>query len=146
MIKVLNYNLVSSRFKITVGANDELNKFIDKNFDAFDIETCERDKLSNSKIFEDNFGNNVTHYRTKFYLGYNTKKLFNQIESDTYERKPTDIIIFTDGFSYSATSIFIKDLQETGNAIIVGYNGIPSERRKKKKSLMEVNLLQLLKI
>ena len=131
--KVLNYNLVSSRFKITVGANDELNKFIDKNFDAFDIETCERDKLSNSKIFEDNFGNNVTHYRTKFYLGYNTKKLFNQIESDTYERKPTDIIIFTDGFSYSATSIFIKDLYESGNAIIVGYNGIPNEKRKKEK-------------
>ena len=131
--KVLNYNLVSSRFKITVGANDELNKFIDKNFDAFDIETCERDKLSNSKIFEDNFGNNVTHYRTKFYLGYNTKKLFNQIESDTYERKPTDIIIFTDGFSYSATSIFIKDLYESGNAIIVGYNGIPNQKRKKEK-------------
>ena len=70
---------------------------------------------------------------TNFYLLSDTYKnisepLKNYNHSD---RKPTDIIVFTDGFSYSATSIFIKDLQETGNAIIVGYNGIPSEKKRK---------------
>ena len=40
-------------------------------------------------------------------------------------KKPTDIIVFTDSFSYSATCIFIKALQDEGGAIIVGYNGNP---------------------
>ena len=40
-------------------------------------------------------------------------------------RKPTEIIIFSDGFSFSATSLFIKSLQNFGGAIIVGYNGDP---------------------
>ena len=40
-------------------------------------------------------------------------------------KKPTDIIIFTDSYSYSATSIFIKSFQNTGGAILVGYNGNP---------------------
>ena len=40
-------------------------------------------------------------------------------------RKPTDIIIFTDGYSYSATSDFIKSTQLLGGAIIVGFSGNP---------------------
>ena len=40
-------------------------------------------------------------------------------------RKPTDIIIFTDGYSYSATSDFIKSTQLLGGAIIVGFGGNP---------------------
>ena len=39
--------------------------------------------------------------------------------------KPTDIIIFTDGYSYSATSDFIKSTQLLGGAIIVGFSGNP---------------------
>jgi Peptidase family S41. len=44
-------------------------------------------------------------------------------------KKPTDIIVFTDSFSYSATCIFIKALQDEGGAIIVGYNGNPKIRK-----------------
>ena len=40
-------------------------------------------------------------------------------------KKPTEILIFTDSFSFSATSFFIKGLQETGAAILVGYQGNP---------------------
>jgi len=40
-------------------------------------------------------------------------------------KKPTDIIIYTDSFSYSATSSFIKGFQYTGGAIVVGFNGNP---------------------
>ena len=45
-------------------------------------------------------------------------------------RKPTDIIVFTDGFSFSATSIFLKLLQHSGGAITVGYFGNPKKRDK----------------
>ncbi len=131
--KILNYNLVSNRLKVTLGPNKKLNNIINKNMYFYNTETCNTNNIMKSKIYEDNFGNNITHYRTQFYLLYNTKKLYEQINSKTYERKPTEIIIFTDGFSYSATSVFIKDLHESGNAIIVGYNGIPNEKRKKEK-------------
>ena len=42
-----------------------------------------------------------------------------------HTKKPTDIIIFTDYYSISATSIFLKGFQQTGGAIIVGYFGNP---------------------
>ena len=40
-------------------------------------------------------------------------------------KNPTDIIVFTDAYSYSATSSFIKSLQTAGGAILVGYYGNP---------------------
>ena len=45
-------------------------------------------------------------------------------------KKPTEIIIYTDGFSFSATSLFIKSLYHFGGAIIVGYNGDPDTEKK----------------
>ena len=41
-------------------------------------------------------------------------------------KKPTEIIVFTDGFSFSCTSAFIKGLQVYGSAILVGYNSKPN--------------------
>ena len=40
-------------------------------------------------------------------------------------KKPTDIIIFTDSYSLSSASTFIKGFQDLGGAIIVGYFGNP---------------------
>ena len=40
-------------------------------------------------------------------------------------KKPTEIIIFTDGFSYSAGSGFIKGIQKNGAGIIAEFNGNP---------------------
>ena len=40
-------------------------------------------------------------------------------------KKPTEIIVFTDGYSFSCTSVFIKGLQVHGAAILVGYNSRP---------------------
>ena len=43
------------------------------------------------------------------------------------KRKPTDIIVFTDGFSFSATSCVIKYLQYYGGGITAGYFGNPNK-------------------
>ena len=45
-----------------------------------------------------------------------------------HKRKPTDIIIIADGFSYSATSVFLKFLQYYGGGITVGYFGHPGKK------------------
>ncbi len=81
----------------------------------------------------DNYGNGIKHNRTKIErkdFSHHYLKFENIIVKN---RKPTEIIVFTDGYSYSGTSVLIKNLQETGNAIIVGFNGIPSEDKKNEK-------------
>ena len=45
------------------------------------------------------------------------------------KRKPTDIIVFTDGFSFSAASLLLKYLQYNGGGITVGYLGNPNKRK-----------------
>ena len=58
---------------------------------------------------------------------------YNRIELNSLKsklknpRKPTDIIVFTDGFTFSAGSDFIKHVQISGGGIIVGYLGNPNK-------------------
>ena len=99
------------------------------------VETCKPytdfDDFMNGYIDEYQKGNEtVYHKRTKVtdilskeerIQLYNKRKEFY----DKNLKKPTDIIILTDSFSYSATSILIKGFQNEGGAIIVGYNGNP---------------------
>ena len=80
-------------------------------------------------IFDDKY-EEVEHKRTEaspseiIYM----KGLINSREKliwDIKVKNPTDIIVFTDAYSYSATSTFIKGFQITGGAKIVGYFGNP---------------------
>ena len=98
-----------------------------------DIKTCRPFKSFKDMLEHkpDNYGDNITHYRTKIIDLINLedkadlyKKRKEFIETKN-TKKPTDIIIFTDYYSISATSIFLKGLQQTGGAIIVGYFGNP---------------------
>ena len=43
------------------------------------------------------------------------------------KRKPTDILIYTDGNTRSFSSLLIKSLQYYGGGIVVGYFGIPNK-------------------
>jgi hypothetical protein len=81
----------------------------------------------------DDYGNGIKHKRSKIENVYYNWVYDEFKKMGTNIRKPTEIIVFTDGLSYSATSLFIKNLQESGNAIIVGYNGNPSNEHKNDK-------------
>ena len=70
-------------------------------------------KLSDNNIpYEiDDYGNGIEHKRSKIENDY-----FNQIYDlfkiiKPHTRNTNEIIVFTDGLSYSATSLFIKNLQ-----------------------------------
>jgi len=100
--------------------------------DYIDLSTCKKfDKFEDMKEIVDDYGNNVQHHRSNLFLIFNSTvlkehKQRRQKYFDKYKlKKPTEIIIFTDSFSYSSTSFFIKGLQETGSAILVGYKGNP---------------------
>ena len=104
------------------------NKLVPKD-NMFDIETCE--KIKEFKNITDDYGNGIKHHRTQVFqeLSPETLKNWKETRKKYYEKnhlkKPTEIIIFTDFLSYSATSFYIKGLQETGGAILVGYRGNP---------------------
>ena len=101
-------------------------------YERVNIETCKRfSKFKDMKEIVDDYGNNVTHKRSQYFRVYNSSDLkkHKKRREKYYKmenlKKPTEILIFTDFFSYSATSFFIKGLQETGAAITVGYFGNP---------------------
>ena len=128
--KVLNHKIINTKNRLSINGNDKKKL---KNITYYDTETCKL-KEDLSDIKEDKYSNEIIHKRTKIYSETNyylIEKLLENIKKK--ERKPTDIIIFTDAFSNGVTSFFIKDLQETGNAIIVGYNGNPSDNKKNDK-------------
>ena len=120
------------------GRKTDINKQDYENmiYGKIDVETCKKFKDINDfmdGITDDYSTNtkNIFHKRTKiFEVG--TKEFKKWILSNRqflYDygilKRPTEIIIFTDGYSFSATSLFIKGFQKTGGAITVGFNGNP---------------------
>ena len=106
-------------------------------YQRIDIETCEPfKKFDDMKEIEDDYGEGVKHKRTQYFRVFNSSDLKKHKERrEKYFKldklkRPTDIIIFTDSFSFSATSFFIKGLQETGAAITIGYFGNPKSDEK----------------
>ena len=83
------------------------------------------------KTFEADYGGNIKDNLTDLSILVDGL-MRNQLDDIKYNlknpRKPTDIIVFTDGFSFSATSIFLKLIQHSGGAITVGYFGNPAKR------------------
>ena len=116
--------------------NSELIKIIfEEKINTLNIinkETCKPFNNFNEMIgVQDDYGNNISLNRTKVFQIFNQSILsqINKIRKEIYKinnlKKPTDIIIFTDGFSLGTSSFFIRNLQERGGAIIVGYKGNP---------------------
>ena len=107
-------------------------EFLKDMSDKINIETCEEFKnFEEMKEIIDDYGDNVILHRTKMFQIFNNFTVNNlkKFREELYDlnnlKRPTDIIIFTDGFSFGASSFFIKGLQESGGAIIVGYKGNP---------------------
>ena len=117
----------------------DLSKKYFSQFDEFGFikaDTCQIiDNLSDLETDKDiyNYSEpNVEHNRTfpVADIPYDfERKGLNQARKDFENspnlKRPTDIIIYTDGFSYSSTSTFIKGFQNIGGAITVGYFGNP---------------------
>ena len=122
-------DLYKGRLRITQNFtySENIAKFLNSNFT--NIDDCKSENFSdliNNKI-------NVNHGNIKEELS----KLF-LLTNDTYhneienirrgmsnKRKPTEILIFTDGYTLSSAAFFIKYLQKNGGGIVVGYSGNP---------------------
>jgi len=71
---------------------------------------------------QDEFGKDVIHERTlKLFLNYLfTARMFSDYKLKN-TRKPTDIIVTTEGYCFSACSFFVNNIIRFGAAIVAGY-------------------------
>ena len=121
---------ITSRFYSTFRKGKYLDRYYDMVFEDHSVvDTCkvpDKNYILNNTIHID-YGkgviNNVTEPLRRF--GQYSKEFNEEKKSLKNKRKPTEIIIFTDGYSASSASLFTKSLQNEGGAIIVGYNGNP---------------------
>ena len=116
---------------------EDVKKYIASGQAYRTIDTCDIksgdyffDKYEEDDYGIDDKGQKIKHYRTQLFSATDTNRTFIEMLKNSYLtnkiRKPHEIIIFTDGFSFSAASDFIKTTYLAGGAIIVGYNGNPN--------------------
>ena len=104
-----------------------INKYIAKKVNDF--------MKNNKKMFEINdiikieYSENINGYLTEPIedLTWIDEEIINYKKKLKNKRKPTDIIVFTDRYSFSAAATFIKYFQYYGGCIAVGYFGNPKE-------------------
>ena len=116
-------------------SNISKNFFKNKRWQSVNISTCENvesyDDFHQITDHYDYNGGNVEHNRSDVFdlLQYYHKNWLKDFREEYFNstniKKPTDIILFTDSYSYSTTSQFIKEFQYRGGAIVVGYFGNP---------------------
>ena len=103
-------------------------KIIDEEIlsEYYDLEKCEKInyKTLQNLIKKIDYGDDVIDYLSGPVI-LNGKKYRNELNSLRKKlknpRKPTDIIIYTDGYSFSAGAMLFKYLQYYGGAISAGY-------------------------
>ena len=135
LIQLFQMRSVERTFS-SYGTSNETNQYFNEfYFGLFKPDTCEiidffRDLENITDFYDNNL--NISHTKTIptiSILSNDERQALNEFRKE-YEnsenlKRPTDIIIFTDGFSYSSTSTFIKGIQNIGGAITVGYFGNP---------------------
>ena len=126
--------LITTKFYNAIRKNDNFSEIVKHYSTAiFNEKTCDKiseEELSNNWTYID-YGNGITDYISQTFNFY-SKEIRKELETIKLKlknkRKPTDIIIIADGFSYSTTSIFLKLLQYYGGGITVGYFGHPNKQ------------------
>ena len=119
-------------------STDFISKFFYRDDKIINPKTCttftEKDDPINGK--SDKYHDKIIHDKTKHFDHINIfqRKIMDKTRekyANMKTKKPTDIILFTDGLSVSCSSISIRKLQIHGLAILVGYNIKPDLKNKK---------------
>ena len=123
-------------FRVTQISKEYFQKRNIKDYIFTDNCNCFESFKDIKNSYKDTYGDvSISHFRTEPYdplektyrlaLKEFREEILNQ--KNVHLKRPTDIIIFTDSYSYSATSGFIKGFQNVGGAVTVGYFGNPKK-------------------
>ena len=120
-------DLFKGRLRATESLKDskEINNYINSNFTS--INTCQKQTFAD--LLKDTVTPNYCENKLSQMFYLNNATIHDEIEtirkSMKNKRKPTEILILTDGYSFSASAFYIKYLQKMGGAIVAGYFGNP---------------------
>ena len=106
--------------------NDLYLAFLKENEDLYENNEEFLSDITIDKLSETN--ENVRTKQRSFFI--HEIQFYKDLIIRNRYKKPTEIIIFTDGYSFNATSLFIKSLYHFGGAITVGFNGDPETEKK----------------
>ena len=138
--QLIQQKTLDKTYRSLIRNNDSFEYFKDNHFFSTysNIDTCkyfgsfeEMGELSENYGYSEEFQEQIEHKRSKIYefLEKTWKKRLHRIRKKNFDKNnlknPTDIIIYTDSFCFSSCSGFVKAFQNTGGAIIVGFNGNP---------------------
>jgi hypothetical protein len=136
---LISINMYKGRIRLTEAfeKTDDIIYYIETNLtNSNNCLHTNYEQLTNNKVtveYEDNISQDLSEM---FFL--NNITIHNRIENlrkkMNYKRKPTEILIFTDGYSFSAASLFMQYLQKGGGAIIASYLGNPKYMHSKNTS------------
>lgn len=142
-------DIFKGRLRATKSLKDskEVNNYINSNLTS--INTCQKQTFAD--LLKDAVTPNYCENKLSHMFYLNNATLHDEIEtirkSMKNKRKPTEILILTDGYSFSASAFYIKYLQKMGGAIVAGYFGNPynSEEFDSSQSPSPIFSLDLLK-
>ena len=105
--------------------NDVVNKYINSNLT--NVNTCKMQTFDN--LLKEPVTPNYSENKLSGMFYLNNASIHDEIEeirkNMKNKRKPTEILVLTDGYSFSASAFYIKYLQKMGGAIVAGYYGNP---------------------
>ena len=122
----------TSKIYTSFRKTDTFFKLVQKSSDIVPDANCENKELKylfeNGKLID--YGNNVKDTISDIFL-LKGKEFRGELDKFKQKlknkRRPTEIIVIADGFSFSATSLFLKYLQYYGGGITVGIFGHPDK-------------------
>ena len=120
-------NLFKGRLRVTesLTKTDEILEYIKTNLT--DVHNCQSASLDDLLDEQVQLKYTNTHLTGTFYIS--NKTIHNKIEeirqSMKNKRKPTEILVLTDGYSLSTAGLYIKYLQKMGGALVAGFKGNP---------------------
>ena len=135
---IIGYNIIEllspyilTRNALRIKKDENINIFINlyNIYNLFD-EINSTNKV-NGNYFKDGFvsekyGNKTEEFSKPFAWKVNQRKIEEIKSKLKNKRKPTEIVVMTDGFALSAASVFMKSVYKSGAGIVIGYNGNPS--------------------
>ena len=135
---IIGYNIIEllspyilTRNSLRIKKDKNMDIFIElyNSFNLF-IEMNSTNKI-NGSYFNDSFiseiyGDKTEEFSKPFAWKVNQAKIEEIKKKLKHKRIPTEILIMTDGFAYSAASSFMKNAYKSGAGIIIGYNGNPN--------------------
>lgn len=130
--KLINYKLATSKLILSYKYSNKMENYFPNEAYIMNSSKCEKISKKNFKknIKVVDYGNGINHIITET-IKISIKTNYSSIINFNQKRRnATQIIIFTDGLLFSSGSLFMNSIQESGNAIIIGYNGNPSNKKK----------------